>query len=323
VAARKKLEQEVQALSALRDRPLDADAHAQLARALDSRSSAVVAVAANVISHAAAAQYVPALGTAFDRFMLRATETDKGCLAKTAIARALLATSADCDALWLRAIRHVQLEPIWGGRQDTAVELRGIAAAALVQSDYPDVMVELTRLLADGEVMARVGAAQALGATRHVGAATPLLRFKVLSGDPDSRVIAACLSSLLGAAPEASLSFVAERLDAADPVLREAAAIALGESRLPGAFEPLAAAAERAATESDRRAALLGIALLRSERGHAHLLGLVAEAPHAVARLALEALAVFRHDATLRARVMQVAVNRAALTALARESFPG
>lgn len=323
VSARSKPEDEVRALAALRDAPLDAAAHALLSKALGSRSSAVVAAAASVLAATASREHDAALADAFERFMQKPTETDKGCLAKTAIARALFASEADRDALFLRAIRHVQPEPVWGGRQDTAAALRGVAAAALVQSDHPEVMLELARLLADPEPMARVGAAQALGTTRHVDAAVPLLRFKVLSGDADPRVLAACLTSLLGAAPERSLPLVAELLGAKEPALRETAAIALGESRLAGAFAPLRDASERAALPEDRRALLLGLALLRSEQAHAYLLERIGDDPEPLARLAIEALAVFRHDQPLAAQVLQRAARSAKLSAVARELFQG
>ena len=321
MSARKKVEDEVRALAALRDAPLDAAGHALIARALGSRSSAVVSAAASVLVSSPTRQHDAALDSAFERFMQKPVDTDKGCLAKTAIARVLFASEADHDALFLRAIRHVQLEPVWGGKQDTAIELRGVAAAALVQNDYPHAMDELARLLADPEPMARVGAAQALGTTRHVDAAVPLLRFKVLSGDADPRVLAACLASLLGATQDRSLAFVAELLDARDAALREVAAIALGESRLPAAFEPLRAATERAALPEERRSLLLGLSLLRSEQAHAFLLASIGDDPEPVARLAIEALAVFRHDEALRDQVLARAARSAMLAAFARERF--
>jgi HEAT repeat protein len=323
MAARKSVEEDVRALAALRRAPLDAAAHALLSKALGSRSSALVAAAASVLTASANREHDAALAEAFERFMSKPTETDKGCLAKTAIARALFASEADRDALFLRAIRHVQLEPVYGGKQDTASELRGVAAAALVQSDHPEVMLELARLLADPEPMARVAAAQALGTTRHVDAAVPLLRFKVLSGDPDARVLAACLSSLLTTAPERSLPVVVELLEAKDEALREVAAISLGESRLPGAFAPLRDAAERAALPEERRALLLGLALLRSEASHAYLLERITEEAEPIARLAIEALAVFRHDEELSAQVLQRAARSGTLSALAQKLFQG
>jgi HEAT repeat protein len=322
MVARKKLDAQLELLQALRDDPDTELARGELQRGLQSRSSALVTVAANIVANAELRGFEPVLLEAFERFMQQPEQSDKGCLAKSAIARALYRTEADCEALFLRGIRHVQLEPVWGGRQDTAVELRATAGLALVQNDYPQVMLELSRLLADPETLARVGAAQALGATRHVDAAVPLLRFKALAGDADPRVIGACLSSLLSAEPASSLAFVAELLSSPDEQRREAAAIALGESHLEGALGPLREACERALLASDRRAAMLGLSLLRSDAAWSYLLGLVRDAPDAHARQALEALAVFRHDQELCKRALQAVAGRErGLEAFAREKL--
>jgi hypothetical protein len=321
MVTRKKFDAQLEALQALRAEPDTADARAALSSALDGRASALVAVAANIVADAELRGFDAALAAAFERF-LREPDKDKGCAAKAAIARALYRGDADADALFLRGIRHVQLEPIWGGRQDTATELRATCGLALVQSDYPDVMLELARLLADAEAGARAGAAQALGVTRHRDEAVPLLRFKVLSGDADARVIGACLSSLLALDAARSLPFVAELLSTARDERREAAAIALGESHLEGAFAPLRAACEGAALPTERSAPLLGLSLLRSDAAFGYLLGLLRDAPIALARQVVEALAVFRHDAELCARVVHaVAERERELQAFARQTF--
>jgi hypothetical protein len=183
-------------------------------------------------------------------------------------------------------------------------------------------MLELARLLADREVVARTGAAQALGATRHRDAAVPLLRFKVLTGDADARVVGACLASLLATDPAGSLAFAAEVLATADDERREAAAIALGESRLEGAFAPLRAAAEEADLAEQRSAPLLGLSLLRSDAAWNYLLEALREAPEAHARQVIEALAVFRHDDDLRTRVLQATAEREReLQAFVRQTF--
>jgi hypothetical protein len=322
MVTRKKLDAQLEALHALADDPDTASARAELLRALETPVSALATVAANIIGGAELRGFEHALAAAFDRFMQAPDKHDKGCTAKTAIVRALYRTEADCDALYLRAIRHVQLEPIWGGRQDTAAELRATSGAALVQNDYPQVMLELARLLADGETAARAGAAQALGATRHRDAAVALLRFKTLSGDADARVISVCLSSLLAADPDSSLAFVAELLATESVERREAAAIALGESHLEAAFAPLRDACERAVLPVDRKAPLLGLSLLRSDAAWSYLLELVRAAAPEHARQAMEALAVFRHDAALRERVLAAAEEREQeLQRFARQTF--
>jgi hypothetical protein len=130
------------------------------------------------------------------------------------------------------------------------------------------------------------------------------------------------LTSLLATDPGSSLAFVAELLAAAGDARREAAAIALGESHLEGAFAPLRAAYENAVLAAERRAPLLGLALLRSEAAWGYALDLVRSAPEGDARHAVEALAVFRHDADLRARVLHAAAQREpALRAFTRQTF--
>src|SRR6185295_17979935 len=131
-------------------------------------------------------------------------------------------------------------------------------ALGLVRARHGDAAAELAGLLADPEAPARVGAAQVLGEI-DPAVAVPLLRFKVLSGDKESSVVGACLATLLAAAPGSSLPFVAERLKT--PAFAEAAAMALGESRLEGAFEPLAAFAADSLGEA-RAVACLALAVL-------------------------------------------------------------
>src|SRR4030095_1142535 len=114
-------------------------------------------------------------------FMQNPTKSDKGCAAKTAVIKALLAADCDDEQLFRKGVRHVQLEPTWGGRADTAAPLRALCGLGLVQVGARDAMGELAALLADKEADARIGAASALGYCGQ--SATPLLRFKVLMGD--------------------------------------------------------------------------------------------------------------------------------------------
>ena len=52
-----------------------------------------------------------------------------------AIARALFALDYDGEGLYLAGMRHVQMEPGWGGSSDTAVELRGMCAMGLASTN--------------------------------------------------------------------------------------------------------------------------------------------------------------------------------------------
>src|SRR6185503_10592117 len=118
--------------------------------------------------------------------------------------------------LYRTGIRHVQHEPTWGGRSDTAAPLRALCGLGLVQVGSPDAVTELAVLLADKEADARIGAASALG---HCGpTATPLLRFKVLTGDEEPSVIAECLNALMAISPSVSFEFVARFVDPSYPL---------------------------------------------------------------------------------------------------------
>ena len=54
------------------------------------------------------------------------------CWAKNALAQTLAAFDYQDKELFLAGMRHVQLEPVWGGSSDTAGPLRGLCALALV-----------------------------------------------------------------------------------------------------------------------------------------------------------------------------------------------
>ena len=214
---------------------------------------------------------VPALVAAFDHFLEDPVRRDPGCAAKAAIADALYRLNAPEVDVYQRGIRHVQLEPVYGGKQDTAVQLRGTCGLALVRVHHPDYLIALAELLADREAPARRIAAQALGYSENP-AAQPLLRLKALLGDEEPQVLSECLLALLAVAPDASLDFVAGFLDRRPPDIAEAAALALGGSRHKAALPLLRDWWERTFDATLRRTALLAIAMLKSDEAIAYLI---------------------------------------------------
>ena len=136
------------------------------------------------------------MAAAFDRMMPRGAAADKACAAMIAIARALVQLEYDEPALFLRGIRHVQMEASWGPAIDTAAELREVCAMGLANSAYPHKLRELVPLLVDKEWRVRAGA---IRATAVIGteAASLLLRFKMLSGDQDPEVMSDCFTAVL------------------------------------------------------------------------------------------------------------------------------
>jgi len=310
VAKRPTLEQQLAALNDLRDDPYCEVAREQLRKVLAGKSSFLVAKAATMAREFELAALLPLLPTAFDRFMTNPLKTDKGCKAKTAIADALFHLGYNDDDVFLRGIRHVQLEPGYGGRADTAPDLRGACALGLVATNYPDTMTELAHLLADAEPPARIAAARAIAYSGQGPAGVPVLRYKSLIGDDHPQVVCECFAALLKLAPDASLPFVTDFLDRADVQVSEAAAMAIGESRLDPAFDILKQWSDRIVDPARRRTALVAIAMLRYDRAIDFLLSLIVDAPQTVASDAIVALAMHRYDDRFRQRVEAAAAQR-------------
>jgi len=185
------LEDRLAALEALRDDPHVDDAKAALRHALSLKSNYVVAKAASVITEGAVAGFTREMCDAFDVFMHEPVKRDKGCVAKAGLAEALQHTATEvesdevCELVFRVGIHHVQMEPVFGGRVDTASELRGHCAFGLVRANDPDVMMYLADLLADKEVPARSAACRALAYSER-DEALVLLRYKAAIGDVDA-----------------------------------------------------------------------------------------------------------------------------------------
>ena len=305
----RKLEDTLAALHRLRDDPTAEAAIAQLRQTLAGKNSHAIAKAAKITGEFEIAALTPDLAAAFERLMVNPAKSDPNCSAKTAVADALYRIGQADETVFLRGIRHRQMEPVYGGRVDTATELRAVCALGLVRMNYPDALLELADLLADPEPRVRAAAAQAI-AYHGSDHGVPLLRLKVLSGDDDASVVSECLAALLRLAPASSLPFAARLLDAADPATSEAAALALGGSRLPDAFEVLREWWARTADGSLRRTALVAIAMLRRDQPLDFLRSLIAAAEGPTARDAIAALGMYRHDDAIRQRVQECVERR-------------
>jgi HEAT repeat protein len=300
------VEERLASLHELRADPTAPESLSLLRAALADTASLVVAAAAEAARDNEIASLAPALGSALNRLLDAPGDIDKGCRAKLALTEALVRCGHRDPDLFVRCVRLVQMDKVWGGEEDSAAPVRVAAAMGLAHLDHPDALNEVVQLLADPMNVARAGGAQAAA---YLGdrAAVPLLRFKALTGDPDAEVMGEVCTALLRLDPNGSIDFVAtilrDRHDAAD-----AAALALGESRLDGAFEPLK---QWSASPRNLHVGLLAIALLRSERAFEHLLNMVARAEPRIAVAAVEALGTYRHDDALRGRVAERVAARA------------
>jgi HEAT repeat protein len=233
-------EEKVRAVEALRTSSDAASRAGAVRKVLRDRSNYLVSKAAAVAGDLRLIDLIPDLIAAFDRFLRDPVKTDPKCWAKNAIAKALKELEHREPEVFLRGIRHIQLEPVYGGHVDSAVTVRGTCAQALVQCSLSvlEFLKHLGDRLADPEKPVRVDAALAIGQLGSPEGA-PLLRLKALLGDRESEVTGQCFASLLALAPEDSVPFVVQFLDQENEDTRLEAACALAASREPRAFEAL------------------------------------------------------------------------------------
>jgi HEAT repeat protein len=302
MASRLSLDDKLAAIRRLKGQPSSPELEAELRRSLGDRSNLVAAAAAGVAGDSGSKSLTAELEAAFDRFMVDPEKNDKLCRAKLAIIQALDKLEHDEPDVFQKAARHVQLEPVWGGRADSAAPLRAAALFALARIGGRRDLPLLVDSLADPERDVRIAAAQAV-ACFGVEAAGLLLRLKVRLGDSDSEVISECFSGLLSLDPQENLAFVTQFLDPDNVAVCEAAVLALGKSRLPGAFDALKSCYEGHLPAALRHQVLLAISMLRLPVAIDYLIELVTSAPEATAIEALSALRIHAHDPRLRERV--------------------
>jgi hypothetical protein len=301
------IEQKLAELDALPDRALQSE---PLAAALAHKHYRVVAKAARLAADALLYDLVPALRGAYPRFLDKPVKADPNCFAKKAIVRALVALDYEDAEFFSAGLQLKQMEPVWGGTADTAADVRASCAMGLVASGNPRALVAITQLLYDPEPDARVGAVRA-AAYGNPREAELLLRAKVLARDAEPAILGECFTALLSVEPEESLAFVAAYLKDPDDVLRELAALAIGESRAPGAVEILRNAWNEVLVGEQLRLALIrGAAAHRSEAAFDWLLSIAAEARPPVAEQVIESLALYKHNARLAQRLAAVLEER-------------
>jgi HEAT repeat protein len=282
---------------------------ATLRKALTDRHFLVVARAAALAGDKLLHELITDLQAAYARFLQDPVKRDPRCKAKSAIARALVTLECRDVTFYQDGIRYRQLEPVWGGRADTATDLRCSCGMGLAATGHLRAVAELAGLLNDPEVEVRRGAARAISCGNPLEAEA-VLRLKVQIGDADPQVIGECFGALLAIAPEYSLSFVAAYLTDKDDALQEFAALALGESRRPEAFSLLRDAWDALVTTEARGALIRAAALHRSEAAFDWLLMLVETATAQLAGSATEALAVYERNTKLIERLAAARARR-------------
>jgi hypothetical protein len=297
------------AIHAIRQSPENYDLTRDLAPFLRHKSNHAVAAAAGAAEHLEASGLAPDLVHAFERLMRDPAKLDQGCKATTAIVQALIQLEDPAAKVYFAGIRHVQKEGSYGPPVDVAAPLRGLCARGLARMGHPDALLECVTLLADPEVTARTGAIRAIADSGRPDGVL-LLRLKALLGDTEIEVTGECFGALLSLDPAGSVEFVAKFLDSRLEGIGEQAALALGESHQPAAFEVLRDAWERGGLGEQRRTLLVAIAMLRIDEALEFLLSRLAEESGPVAADALAGLAFYARDEAVLTRVEQIIRQR-------------
>ncbi len=308
-AMARKFEETVERLHAALQDPTDAAHRRLIAKTLQGRQGYLISLAARAV-RPGDEELIGSACDAFARLCDDPIKRDPQCHGKVAIAQALYDHEIRADAVFVAGVAHVQLEPVLGGRQDTAAQLRGICLMALVHAQHPRALVFAAVLIADPERAARLAAVRALVASGRPDVAEPIVRLRLAGGEDDPEVLSDCMSALLGFNAAENIPWLGALVGSTDLMAAEAAALALGSSRAEAAWEILRDHAEQSPMSDRRRTVLLAIAMLRSDVAWQHLIELVMDGSPGEAADAVDALATFREQSGLRDRVEAAAMER-------------
>jgi hypothetical protein len=303
------VEQALERMGELRHASLTDQVVIELRHGLHNRSNLVVAKAAKVAGELQARAVIPDLVTAFHKLMADPLRLDKRCAALTEIVTALYELDSDDPEPYRIGLRHIQMEGSFGPPVDAAAKLRGLCAQGLLRTSHPNALDKVVRLLVDREPDARAGAVRAL-ATNGGETGVLLLQLKVYTGDSEPEVLAECFAGLLAAAPERSMSLVAEYVDSADDAVAEAAILALGESKAESALEILKDKWRRTVKGPLRHVLLLAMACSRLEPAIAFLVTVVEESSAQTAAQAIEVLAPYQSAERISLAIKKVVRER-------------
>jgi HEAT repeat protein len=307
----KKTEEKIEDLKHLRKGSAETVAPA-LKKALQDKSNLVVAEAAKIASEGNHTVLVPELLAAFARLFEDPVKADPKCWGKVAIIKALTVLDYGESAPFLRASTHVQMEPVYGGQEDSAIHVRASAVLALVQCTdltRPEVLRHVVDALADTSDTVRIEAVRTLEQMNGEEGAL-LLRSKALSGDKRSAVTGQVFDSLLALEREKAIGFVSRFLESPNPEVRDEAALSLGASRLEPAVNVLIEKWKTSRGRDFSSVLLRALSSSREETALAFLLDLVREGMSRDSALALEALELHRDSPEIAMRIQEAKGGR-------------
>ena len=235
------LEERLEQLKRLRGASPDSGAISLVRKSLQDRANLIVAEAAKVVAEHHLSSLIPDLLRAFERLLDNPVKTDPKCWGKLAIVQALTRLDYSESPPFLRGAHHVQMEPVWGGQEDAAAQLRAGCVLALVQCNdltRTEIFRELIDALADPEDPVRLEAVRSIAQMNGDDAAL-LLRLKARAGDRRPVVSGHVFDALLSLEERRGVRFVAEYLESSDAEVRYEAAFSLAGSRLAEAIQVL------------------------------------------------------------------------------------
>ncbi|MBI4904724.1 MAG: hypothetical protein HY820_13875 [Acidobacteria bacterium] len=296
---------------------------AALKKALGDRNNYLVSKAAALVGELRITELAPDLVSAFHRFLGNPVKTDTQCWAKNAIAKALKDFEYEDPELYITGLRHVQMEPVFGGQEDTAITLRGTCGLALaVCRSLSDLIIlrHLTGLLTDPAIPVRRDAARAVAQLGRAEGAL-LLRLRIGCGD-QPEVIGECFSALLSLEEREAIPLVSGYLQQEFEDTAFEAAAALGETTSIDAFDALAARDGTARSARFREALLLAIGATRRAEAVDYLIALIHPSDAITAGHAIAALGPSLLREEVRERVEEAVqnTNSAALRAALRKA---
>ena len=235
MAGKRSFEDQIAALEELRSQPEEARV-GPLRKALAQRNNFLAAKAADLAREFRMAQLMPELLSAFERFFENPEKSDPQCWAKNSLSAAFAALEHQDSEVFLRGMRHIQMEPVWGGLSDTAGTLRATCALGLVQCrslTEKDLLDHLVELFGDKDKAVRAEVVRAVEQLDSPSAAL-LLRLKAVLGNDEPEVLGACYGGVLRIEGVRAIPWVQRFLASADDSAAEAALAIAGTHSTAG-----------------------------------------------------------------------------------------
>lgn len=283
----------------------------ELRKALADKNNFYVGKVARRAAALEATELTDALIAAFERLLEGGAEADPKCWGKTGLLTALYDLGHRDPAIYQRAFRCVQWENVWGGKEDSATELRAQAALALVDCDLDPIQLLRALLpgLSDKASSVRIETIRALARLGRWEAEL-LIRQKALTGDAHPEVLGEAYSAILDLDQQGAVAFVVEMLDRDDEPTQLEAAASLAQSRHQEAFDAIVGFWDRILTEEMRRTIVIALGGSPLEAAREFLLNLLKQDEIETAIWAVTALGASRHREGLRAMIAEIVDQR-------------